>query len=59
MHFQHFYTKISLPLSVLIAIFQVDLGLFTYLIQLQYKLNIHGNHIVEQYNQSKNKKANK
>ena len=31
---------------------------YTY-IQLQYKLNIQDNHIVEQYNQSKDEKANK
>ena len=33
--------------------------LFIYLIQLQYKLNIQHDHIVEQYNQTKDEKANK
>jgi len=32
--------------------------LFIYWIQLQYKLNIQDNHIVEQYNQSKDEQAN-
>jgi len=35
------------------------LFIFIYWIQLQYKLNIQDNHIVEQYNQSKDEKANK
>ena len=33
--------------------------LFIYWIQLQYTLTIQDNHIVEQYNQSKDEKANK
>ena len=35
------------------------LFIFIYWIQLQYKLNIQDNHTVEQYNQSKDEKANK
>ena len=35
------------------------LFIFIYWIQLQYKLNIQHDHIVEQYNQTKDEKANK